>query len=216
MVYEENNVNKEFYDRKYYEAGIETGKSLYQNYRWIPEMTIPLAHHIIRKCNLYPEQSVLDFGCAKGYLVKALRLLGMEAYGVDVSEYAISEADEDVEYYVSKIEPLADLSITVRTIICKDVLEHIPYESIDEQLKILFNHGSQLFAIIPIAENGKYIIDSYELDKSHLIREDEDWWKHKIYNAGYFNVRTTTNLKYFKANWDDIDHNGNILVIADK
>lgn len=30
-------------------------------------------------------ESVLDVGCAMGYLVEALRDLGVEAYGVDVS-----------------------------------------------------------------------------------------------------------------------------------
>jgi 2-polyprenyl-3-methyl-5-hydroxy-6-metoxy-1,4-benzoquinol methylase len=40
--------------------------------------------------------TVLDVGCAKGYLVRALRRLGLEARGIDVSCYAIGQADEEV------------------------------------------------------------------------------------------------------------------------
>ena len=56
----------------------------------MPELTLPLAHHIAVDCNLDKHQTICDFGCAKGYLVYALRLLGYDAYGVDISEYAIS------------------------------------------------------------------------------------------------------------------------------
>lgn len=34
--------------------------------------------------------SLLDWGCADGYLVKHLRRRGDEAWGLDISEYAIS------------------------------------------------------------------------------------------------------------------------------
>jgi len=45
-------------------------------------------------------RTVLDVGCAKGYLVKALRDAGLEAYGVDVSEYAVSAADPSIRPYL--------------------------------------------------------------------------------------------------------------------
>lgn len=45
-------------------------------------------------------KSVLDVGCAKGYLVKALREAGLEGYGVDVSEYAVNSADPSVRPYL--------------------------------------------------------------------------------------------------------------------
>jgi 2-polyprenyl-3-methyl-5-hydroxy-6-metoxy-1,4-benzoquinol methylase len=81
-------MEKEFFDKSYYESGPQSEKSLYQNFRWIPELTIPLAHHIVQSMGIMHDQTVMDFGCAKGYLVNALRLLKLEAYGVDVSEYA--------------------------------------------------------------------------------------------------------------------------------
>ena len=78
------------YNRDYYESGIENGISGYRNYRWMPELTIRMAHCLIQDLSIDKSHSVLDYGCAKGFLVKALRLLDIDAFGLDVSEYAIS------------------------------------------------------------------------------------------------------------------------------
>ena len=43
-----------------------------------------MCHHIARYMNLGDDDKVLDFGCAKGFTVKGLRLLGINI-GVDVS-----------------------------------------------------------------------------------------------------------------------------------
>jgi 2-polyprenyl-3-methyl-5-hydroxy-6-metoxy-1,4-benzoquinol methylase len=48
-------------------------------------------------------KSVFDIGCAKGFLVKALRGLGVEAYGIDVSDYAIELADPDIRPYLRRM-----------------------------------------------------------------------------------------------------------------
>jgi len=84
----------EYFNEDYYERGAETGKSLYSHYRWMPELTIPMAHHIVMYTKLLPKEKILDFGCAKGFTVKALRLMGYKSFGVDVSEYAISQIEE--------------------------------------------------------------------------------------------------------------------------
>lgn len=38
----------------------------------------------------------LDVGCAIGFMVEALHDKGIEAYGIDISEYAISQVREDI------------------------------------------------------------------------------------------------------------------------
>jgi len=43
--------------------------------------------------------TVLDAGCACGHLVAALRDLGIEAYGIDISEYAINQVRDDIKPY---------------------------------------------------------------------------------------------------------------------
>ena len=46
-------------------------------------------------------KKVLDIGCAKGFLVKDLRDMGVDAYGLDVSSYAVGEAESEVKPYLT-------------------------------------------------------------------------------------------------------------------
>ena len=204
----------DFFDKSYYEAGPQTGKSLYQNYRWIPELTIPLAHHILSYTEQYGDEfkTIMDFGCAKGYLVHALRLLGREAYGVDISEYAISRAPKEVNGHVKAIEPQSDDFRYCDLMLAKDILEHIPYAHLVDQMKVIRERCNRIFAIIPLAKDNKYIIPAYELDKSHYIREDKEWWIDRFNDAGFINFQATTDLGPFKANWQEVDSKGNLLI----
>jgi hypothetical protein len=57
-----------------------------------------------RRISLIPGvRTVFDLGCAKGFLVEALRTLGVEAYGIDVSDYAIELADPSVRPYLRRM-----------------------------------------------------------------------------------------------------------------
>jgi GT2 family glycosyltransferase/2-polyprenyl-3-methyl-5-hydroxy-6-metoxy-1,4-benzoquinol methylase len=70
-------------------------------------------------------QRVLDAGCAKGFLVEALRDRGVEAFGFDISEYAISEVRPDIRphCWVQRVdEPLNE---RYDVITCIEVLEHV-------------------------------------------------------------------------------------------
>ncbi len=69
---------------------------------------------------------VLDAGCAKGFLVEALRDRDVEAFGFDISDYAIGEVRPDVRRYcwvASITEPLPE---HYDLITCIEVLEHVP------------------------------------------------------------------------------------------
>ena len=73
-----------------------------------------IAEQIVRS---FRPRRVLDVGCGKGFLVECLRDGGVEAYGFDISEYAIGEARPDIQPYCwvaqSPIRPpstLPDLS----------------------------------------------------------------------------------------------------------
>ena len=71
---------------------------------------------------------VLDAGCAWGMLVEAFRDCGVEAWGIDVSHYAISQVRADLRPYCrvgSLTEPI-DGSFDLIT--CIEVLEHLTPE----------------------------------------------------------------------------------------
>lgn len=197
------------YDADYFERGIETGKSLYSNYRWIPELTIPLAYEFIKILNLQEQSKVLDFGCAKGYLVKAFRLLHIDAYGCDISEYALEQADSDIKPYLYTDIP----SVTFDAVIAKDVFEHLDERSLDRVLYTLSNRCKSLFVIVPLGDGIKYHVPSYELDTTHIIRQRLEWWQEKI-GKHFSNVEARYEWGHIKTNWVSHEKFGNGFILA--
>ena len=118
------------YDAEYYQHCLTGSREVsYQESEELRSFVKSIASHI--KENYHP-QTVLDAGCAMGLLVAALRDLGVEAYGVDLSEYAISKVREDVRPYCavgSLAAPLPDsLPKRYDLVVSIEVLEHIPEE----------------------------------------------------------------------------------------
>ncbi len=59
--------------------------------RWVP-----VASDIIEHFGLKSGARVLDIGCAKGFLVKDLCDQGMDAFGIDISEYALMYCEPEI------------------------------------------------------------------------------------------------------------------------
>ena len=82
------------YGQAYFDGPREYGYGGYRyDGRWIP-----VARDMIRHFGLKPGDRVLDVGCAKGFLVKDLMIAcpGLEAFGVDVSRYALDHCEPEV------------------------------------------------------------------------------------------------------------------------
>ena len=111
--------------------------------------------------------TVLDAGCAKGFLVEALRDRGIEAFGIDVSEHAIASVRDDIRPHCwagSLSDPLPQ---KYDLITCIEVLEHIPVESIDAVVANLCEHTDDvLMSSTP---------DEYA-DPTHLNVRPAEYW----------------------------------------
>ncbi len=187
---------------------MQTGISLYQNYRWMPELTIPLAATLIEQLGIKEDAVVLDYGCAKGFLVRALRLLHRQAYGYDISSYAYEQAPRDVRPYLLPLEvTLHDLTAggPFQWVICKDVLEHVPPNMIKPTLRLLRALGTNLWAAIPLGDGERYYCPVYEQDKTHRIREDIGWWRGEFIEAGFNVTEATYSMRHVKSNWDHFE-----------
>ena len=184
------------FDEDYFENGVETGTSLYTSYRWMPEMTIPMA---CRLKGFFPGKSIMDFGCAKGYLVYALRLLDVQAYGFDVSCYALDEASKEIRPFLycpdDKHLPQTDV------LFIKDTLEHVNENEIVNTLNTLRNYCKEALVIVPFGDNGKYRIEEYELDVTHQIRKNEAWWQRQFTVSKFSIEKMVYQLDGFKDNW---------------
>jgi SAM-dependent methyltransferase len=82
-----------------------------------------IADSILRE---FHPSTVLDAGCAMGFLVEALRKRGVDARGIDISEYAISQVHESVREHCSVGSLTEPLGGRYDLIACIEVIEHIP------------------------------------------------------------------------------------------
>jgi len=204
-------IDANFYDKKYYEDGIASGKSCYTNYRWIPELTIPMAYFTIKELGIKSQSTVLDVGCSKGYFVKALRLLDIDAYGIDISQYAIDHVDIEVKDYCKLITNETPVPILKKFdwILTKDVLEHMDSDSLHSFFKNYSDKATRMYHVVPLGDDDKFRIPEYHLDKSHIQIHNEIWWE-KLFNQYGWKIES---LKYktqgIKENWSEHHPTGN-------
>jgi SAM-dependent methyltransferase len=90
-----------------------------------------IADRIVR--DLHPS-SFLDAGCAMGFLVEAMQARGVDSWGVDVSDYAISKVDESVADRCRVASLAEPLDRRYDLISCIEVLEHIPPAEADRAI----------------------------------------------------------------------------------
>jgi 2-polyprenyl-3-methyl-5-hydroxy-6-metoxy-1,4-benzoquinol methylase len=200
------------FDEKYFEDGVRNRVSAYENYRWMPERSIREASSIINNIKF---DTVLDYGCAKGFMVYALRLLGKEAYGADVSQYAVKNCHPNVKDYLQVIENTEQLTGGWDLIIAKDVLEHIPKDLIPSVLSELRRRCKTIFIAVPLGDGIRYRIREYEMDITHIVREPEEWWLKTIVDAGFKIKYFDYQFGHMKENWTVPHPFGNAFIVAE-
>jgi len=183
------------FGKDYFQDGIKKRVSLYSNFRWMPSVSFAIASRIK---SLYPDQSILDYGCAMGYTVYALRLLDVEAYGYDSSPYAIRKTKKEIREYVFA---KASQCPRVDVVFGKDVLEHIAHPKIMGELEWLSTMCRKACFVVPLGENGEYRITEYQFDKTHIIIEDEEWWAKTITDSGFRILGFQHDVTGFKDKW---------------
>jgi SAM-dependent methyltransferase len=161
----------------------EYGASYYSNYwggggpyerneRWL-KFFGDVADGIIR--DFHPT-SVLDAGCAMGFLVEELRKRGVEAIGIDISDYAISQVHESVAAHCSVASLTEPIAGHYDLITCIEVLEHIPPAETDLAIANL------------CAATDKLLISSTPGDygePTHLNVLPPEGWSAKLAQQGF-------------------------------
>lgn len=131
-------IDAGFYDREYF-----TGKKGGHRFAHAESIFGKLFHSAL---NLYRAalikiffnpKNCLDVGAGTGGLVAALRLLGIDAYGVDISKYAVEEADKNIKRYLKNADiiniPYPDNSFDL--VVTYDVLQHVERSKIKKAVE---------------------------------------------------------------------------------
>jgi SAM-dependent methyltransferase len=112
--------------------------------------------------------TVLDAGCALGLLVHALRRRGVEAWGIDVSPFAIGQVPEPARPFCrvgSILEPPSGERVDL--VVCIEVVEHLPREQAEAAVASLCARGDDvLFSSSP---------HDYREPTHHNVEPVEGW-----------------------------------------
>lgn len=119
------------FDADYYAAGC--GRPYVRDEVWLAFFG-RIADRIV--ADIAPRR-VMDVGCAMGFLVEALRARGVDARGIDVSDYAIGQAHPDVAPYLAVASAAEPLPERYDLVTCIEVLEHMPGDLADRAIDVL-------------------------------------------------------------------------------
>lgn len=111
--------NSTQYNETYYKS--HCGDCYERGHGW-EQVFAKQAARIVKELN---PKKVLDVGCAVGYLVEGLRDLGVDAYGIDISDYAISKVREDIKPYCHVQSGTSEIKGKFDLITCIEVVEHL-------------------------------------------------------------------------------------------
>jgi SAM-dependent methyltransferase len=172
-------VPPEWFDADYFEFGRKSNwrsgyhwsrfEGLFRDTaRFLVEM-FPAAH------------SFLDCGCAKGFLVRALRESGSEAFGFDASAFAVSKAPEELQAFLrvattgkAKYDRRFDMLVAF------DLLQMLSEDQVTEFLRRSRKWTSQgILAVIPVS------LSEGNLDRAQITIRPRDWWREQFLAAGW-------------------------------
>lgn len=157
--------------------------------------TIDSCRHYIQK----PTYSILDYGCGKGTFEKYLREVELEIESYHKYDPAYPEYGNPIK---------SDI------VICKDVLEHIEMDKLDNVLKHIFDCTKKFAIFIPCHRLAKKFLSDGR--NAHINISSRTWWFEKLSKyfdvvsmapttIGHPNIATTYGCvkKSFWSNWPE-------------
>lgn len=142
------------------------------------------------------DAKVLEVACAKGYFVLAARNAGLQCYGVDLSEYAVSAAPKIIQPYIKVgnaavytdlVNALPGDDLWLDAVVSNEFLEHVYEEEIDDVLNNM----------LMMVEPGGYFLHRIGLDMetgedyahqdddcTHVLVRPRHYWEDKFRALG--------------------------------
>ena len=120
---------------------------------------------------------IIDIGCGKGHYIRNLlnqqftNIIGIEFSSECAAEFLTDVPHINVDF-LDHSTKISDNEYDVG--LCMDVLEHIPYENINQFIKEINRISSE--SILGIANHS----DMFFGNELHLIQEDSTWWYNKL------------------------------------
>jgi len=183
------NERKMLFDEKYFEQGAGLVNSRIYNLDNTSKYLNSIANTIHQVLNPSNE---LDIGCAKGYLVEIFDRLGIDAYGIDISEYAVSQACTKIKNKLRIVDiesqelPFESGYFDSITVI--GVLEHLySFKSAVQEIRRVLKNDGYALVVVPTPDSRSAIAD-----KTHVNVRPRKFWIEYFRKNGLTLVRGWT------------------------
>jgi GT2 family glycosyltransferase len=162
-----------FYDEAYYD-NYETGVPYRRGIEQWDAFFGAVSERIVSTIRPH---TVLDVGCAIGFLVEKLRTLGVDASGFDISDFAVSQAPPELAPYLSVRSITEEIDGHYDLITCLEVVEHLPPHLSDVAIGNMCRHADAvLFSSSP---------DDFD-ENSHISIRSIGEWAQRFSDHGFY------------------------------
>lgn len=151
------------FDRSYFEDGT-SGYTLYRDF--------PVNYLVVEEVLRRKPESVLELGCARGYIVKRLNDLGIKAVGIDVSRHCWhTRATDNIIIADATRTPWPFKDKEFDLCLSKDFMEHIPESKLPSLIREMARVCRRGMHYITFQDHP-HAFD----DKTHRTLKPKEWW----------------------------------------
>ena len=167
-IYKSTAVGPTRYEEEYFT------RHAYLPYRDFPNH----ATRVDRIMRLTDPKSLLDVGCAYGYIVKRLVAKGVDAYGCDISNWCQLQAAKIIpgRFVLASADSLPFPDKRFDVVYCEGVMEHLTEQEVENAFKE-FERVSQKRILAVTFGKGN--------TSGHLCNHDVHWWYERMPRDSY-------------------------------
>jgi SAM-dependent methyltransferase len=193
-----------YFDEAYFQRGEERGTA-YSNYKDGARNSPTFREIASAVHEVFQPRRVLEIGCATGNIVRHLNELGCEAHGIDVSEWAVRNAEHrNVKLASADNLPYPDSYFDL--VISCHSLEHLPDGIFDRAIAEMSRVSCQFqFHMLPIVGVPPYEGDPNEVrrllrkDPTHQQLHEFEWWVRQFRKHGHIPLESALLFKHDTA-----------------
>lgn len=188
---------REYIQKDYWVSGKSKNKSGYEQFHIDWTWNGKLVQHLISAWPDIKRHKVLDLGCAYGQVVACLYKNGINAYGIDISDFAVQQGQKEYKPLKARTRQGSchDLSYYGANefdfLYSQQVFEHIPKQYCEQLAKETFRVAKKnaiLWCGLVLDLNSDFQPQGHnpeDPDKTHINLRPRQWWDDIFTKAGW-------------------------------
>jgi cytidyltransferase-like protein len=177
FLFSQKEVSADSYDHQYFQGDWRKGDNVYS----IEKRREIEAKNPQNIKDVFKPKRVLDVGCGPGALMLFLQELGLDVYGIDISEPARQQAPDGIKerIFIGPVTEYRDLGMTFDLVVCREVLEHLTVLQVHKTVKALARFTSKYLYLTtrfhPAPKGLLDVTNDFGNDPTHITAMNKDF-----------------------------------------